>query len=63
MLGEGHLRLVIREYVDHYHRERNHQGLNNRLLEPAPPPANPDAEVDRRERLGGLLNYYYREAA
>jgi transposase InsO family protein len=63
VLGEGHLRLVIREYVEHYHRERNHQGLNNKLLERAPPPANPEAEVDRRERLGGLLNYYYREAA
>ena len=63
VLGEGHLRRVIHDYVEHYHRERNHQGLENRLLERAPPPANPDAEVHRRERIGGLLNYYYREAA
>ena len=63
VLGEGHLRLVIHEYVEHYHRERNHQGLDNRLLERAPPPANPDTEVHRRERIGGLLNYYHREAA
>ena len=63
VLGEGHLRLVIHEYVEHYHRERNHQGLDNRLLERAPPPANQDAEVHRRERIGGLLNYYHREAA
>jgi transposase len=63
VLGEGHLRLVIHEYVEHYHRERNHQGLDNQLLERAPPPANPDAEVHRCGRIGGLLNYYYREAA
>ena len=63
VLGEGHLRLVIHEYIEHYHRERNHQGLDNQLLERAPPAANPDAEVRRRERIGGLLNYYHREAA
>ena len=63
VFGEGHLRLVIHEYVEHYHRERNHQGLDNQLLERAPPPANPDDEVHRRERIGGLLNYYHREAA
>jgi len=63
VLSEGHLRLVIHEYVEHYHRERNHQGLDNQLLERAPPPANPDVEVHRRQRIGGLLNYYHREAA
>ncbi len=63
LLGESHLRLVVREYVEHYHCERNHQGLTNRLLDRAPPPANPDAEVQRRERIGGLLSYYHREAA
>ncbi len=63
LLGEGHLHLVVHEYVEHYHRERNHQGLDNQLLERAPPPANTDAGVHRRERIGGLLNYYYREAA
>ncbi len=63
LLGEGHLRLVVHEYVQHYHRERNHQGLDNRLLERGPPSSNPDAEVHRRERIGGLLSYYHREAA
>ncbi len=62
-LGEGHLRLVAREYVEHSHRERNHQGLDNQLLERAPPPADLGAQVHRRERIGGLLNYYHREAA
>ncbi len=63
LLGEGHLRLVVHEYVEHYHGERNHQGLENQLLERAPPLADANAEVKRRERVGGLLNYYHREAA
>ncbi len=62
-LGEGHLRLLVREYMEHYHRERNHQGLDNRLLQRAPPPFRSDTYIRRRERLGGLLNFYYREAA
>ncbi len=62
-LGESHLRLIVQEFVEHYHRERNHQGLDNQLLERAPPPADLGAQVHRRERIGGLLNYYHREAA
>ena len=62
-LGERHLRCLVREYVAHYHRERNHQGLDNQLLRRPPPPVRPDADVRRRERLGGLLNFYHREAA
>ena len=45
------------------HHERNHQGRDNQLLQRPPPPVNPDADVERRERLGGLLSFYYREAA
>lgn len=63
LLGETHLRLVVRESVEHYVRERNHQGLDGQLLERTPPAPDPEAEVHRRERLGGLLNYYHREAA
>ena len=62
-LGEGHLRLLVGEYVDHDHRERNHQGLDNQLLQRPPPPVSLAADVQRRERLGGLLNFYHREAA
>ena len=62
ILGERHLRLLVREYVEYYHRERNHQGLGNQLLS-EPPPPNSGAVVRRRRRIGGLLNYYHREAA
>jgi putative transposase len=63
VLGENHLRLIVREYVEHYHLERNHLGLDNQLLERPPPPTNPEPQVQRRERIGGLLSYYHREAA
>jgi hypothetical protein len=56
----------VSEYVVHYHRERNHQGVGNQLLTPGEPavrPANSNASIERRERLGGLLNFYYRRAA
>ena len=62
-LGEAHVRQLVHEFVEHYHHERNHQGRDNQLLQRPPPPVNPDADVERRERLGGLLSFYYREAA
>jgi transposase InsO family protein len=63
LLGEGHLHVVVHEYVEHYHRERNQQGLDNQLLERVPPPENLAAEVHRRGRIGGLLDNYHRETA
>ena len=56
-LGEHHARVI------EYPGERNHQGLDNVLLKGAPAPANENGRVQRRERLGGLLNYYHRNAA
>ena len=47
----------------HYHSERNHQGLDNALICPEPEYGRGEGEVHRRQRLGGLLNYYYRKAA
>jgi putative transposase len=61
-LGEGHLRRVVGEYLAHYHGERNHQDLDNVLLM-GTPAANANGRVLRRERLGGLLNYYHHIAA
>ena len=62
-LGEAHLCLLLHEYIEHYHRESNHQGLDNQLLQRPPPPVNPDADVERWECLGGLLSFYYRKTA
>ena len=62
-LGERHLREILRDYVDHYHVERNHQGRENRLIKPSADVIPIDRPVRKPERLGGLLNYYYREAA
>jgi len=62
-LGDGHLRLLTREYIEHYHRERSHQGLDNRLLQDAAPRQRTATTVQRRDRLGGLLSFYHREAA
>jgi putative transposase len=58
--GERHLRRTIAEYVEHYHRERNHQGLENELIDPVA--SGCAGRVCRRPRLGGLLNYYMRAA-
>jgi putative transposase len=59
--GEGHLRRTIAQYVEHYHRERNHQGISNELIAGAPA-AGTVGRIRRRPRLVGLLNYYYRAA-
>jgi putative transposase len=59
--GERHLRRTIAKYVAHYHRERNHQGLDNALIDGAPATGTV-GRIRRRRRLGGLLNYYCRAA-
>ena len=49
--------------MNHYHEERNHQGLKNRLIQtPAVVIAN-DTAIHRHARLGGTLNFYYCKAA
>ena len=61
-LGERHLRHLVREYVDHYRKERNHQGIGNELIE-RPPARRTCGPVRRRQRVGGILNYYYYRSA
>ena len=60
-MGERHFRRAVREFVAHYHGERNHQGLQNRLITGALAIGSV-GRVRRRSRLGGLLNYYERAA-
>ena len=64
LFGEKSLRHALREYVVYYHHERNHQGKENLLLFPASDQL-PQSErkVRSRERLGGMLRFYHREAA
>jgi putative transposase len=57
----AHLRCVIHEFVEHYHAERNHQGLRNVIPSPASPSV--EGRIRRREKLGGLLSFYERMAA
>src|SRR4249920_388149 len=60
-IGERHFRRAVTEYVEHYHEERNHQGLDNRLIT-GPLVVKMTSRVRRRPRLGGLLNFYERVA-
>ncbi len=60
-LGERHLRGALADFVVHYHRERNHQGLGNELIDGEG--QHSSGHVRRRQRMGGLLSYYYRAAA
>jgi transposase InsO family protein len=60
-IGERHFRHAVTEFVDHYHLERNHQGLGNRLIL-GTATADTAGRVRRHQRLGGLLNFYERAA-
>ena len=62
-LGENHLRVSIRAFVAHYHLERNHQSLDNKLIFPVQESCKIEDSIRCRERLGGMLRYYYHEAA
>lgn len=61
LIGEARLRRTLTEFGAYDHHERNHQGIQNRLIAPAPT-GPPGAGVRCRTRLGGLLHYYHRAA-
>jgi putative transposase len=63
LVGEDALRTAVFEFLAHYHGERNHQGLGNRLIMPSTATVETNGSVQRKQRLGGLLNYYHRAAA
>ena len=63
LFGEGAVRKATAEFIAHYHSERNHQGLANRLILPEAGHLGNTGTIQRRQRLGGMLNYYYRTAA
>jgi putative transposase len=62
LFSEDALRTSVREFMAHYHNERNHQGIGNVLIFPQPKPIDRTGPVRCRSRLGGMLNYYDRAA-
>jgi hypothetical protein len=65
LFGEASLRQALSNYVSHFHGERNHQGKGNVILFPRSEDriGESSGHVQTRERLGGLLKFYYRDAA
>ncbi len=61
--GQGMLRSAVGEYLLHYHAERNHQGIGNKIIAPDAEVGQAGGEVACRKRLGGLLHYYHRKSA
>ena len=63
LFGERHVHHVVDEYIDHYNKERPHQGIGNRLIIEPEEPVPKNGPVLCRKRLGGLLRSYHRAAA
>jgi transposase InsO family protein len=63
LVGEDSLRRAIREFMTHYHHERNHQGMGNLLLFPITNEHRSEMAITCLPRLGGMLKYYRRQAA
>ncbi len=63
LFGEKSLRRAVTACLEHYHTERNHQRLGNELIDPGEEAGAVAGKIECRERLGGMLRYYYRAAA
>ena len=61
--GEKSLRRAVTAFLEHYHAERNHQGVANELIQPGDEVGSFAGKIECHERLGGLLKYYHRNAA
>ena len=61
--GENSLQNAVSKYLQHYHTARNHQGLENRFIEPGVEAGRSEVVIHYQEHLGGMLRYYYRDAA
>jgi putative transposase len=60
LIGESSLQRAASQFVLHYHAERNHQGLGNKIIRPEFDPLPDEGAIRCRKRLGGLLRYYYK---
>ncbi len=58
--GRKSLDKAIKNFIEHYNVERNHQGIGNELIDAKVIPT--EGKIIRDERLGGLLPYYRRAA-
>jgi transposase InsO family protein len=63
LIGQGSLRRAIAEFLAHYHAERNHQGMGNRVIQAGARPLTSVGSIRRRQRLGGMLSFYHHAAA
>ena len=61
--NENHLKKITKEWVEYYNTERNHQGINEQIIEPGNEIGRSDGEIVCKSILGGALNYYYRKSA
>ena len=61
--GERSLEHALRQFLEHYHGERNHAGLGHKIIEPSDDVGRTEGVIQCRERLGGQFRYYYRDAA
>ena len=63
VFGENMLRNAVEQFLVYYHTERNHQSLDNKIIQPGDEVGRQEGDIECRERLGGILQYYYRAAA
>jgi len=63
LFGQRSCEQAVRDYVQHYHAERNQQGLSNHLINPEKGVGAVAGMIECRERLGGMLKYDHRRAA
>jgi len=63
IFNEQHLRRVLREYFDYYHRSRTHLGLNKDCPEPRAVEPPDMGAIASEPVLGGLHHRYFRRAA
>ncbi|MDP7304454.1 MAG: hypothetical protein QGG09_15220 [Pirellulaceae bacterium] len=61
--GENMLRNAVSENLAHYHHERIHRGLDNKIIDPRDEVGQVVGKIECRERLGGMSRYHHRDAA